>query len=144
MSRFVTPATTELPLDNGDVLIVRRRLNAGQQRARYVRMYAVSEDGTAPRLRLHEIGVATIVAYLVDWRLRDDDVPIAGLDADDLARVLDNLSPDAFAEIRQAIDAHEEQHEAARTAEKKTIPDGDKPSLTISPSRVVAIGAMNG
>jgi len=143
MSRFVTPGTTELPLANGDVLIVRTRLNAGQLRARAARMYDVSDDGNA-KLRLHEIGRATVVAYLVDWRLSDDDVPIAGLDADDLAAVLDNLDGPAFAEIRTAIDAHETAHDAKREAEKKTIPDGASISPPISRSRVVAIGGTSG
>jgi len=143
MSRFITPGTTEITLDNGDVLIVRTRLNAGQMRARHMRMYSMSDDGTAPRLKLNEVGLATVLAYLVDWRLHDDDVPIAGLDGDDLAAILDNLAPEDFLEVRQAIDAHEERGDAKR-AEKKTILAGGNTSSPISISRGVAIGATSG
>jgi len=144
MSRFVTPGTTELPLENGDVLIVRTRLNAGQLRARAARMYETADDGTAPKVRLHEIGRATVVAYLVDWRLADDDMPIAGLDADDLAAVLDNLEGPDFAEILAAIAAHEATQDAKRAEQKKTIPAGEPRSPRTSRSRVAVIGAMNG
>jgi hypothetical protein len=123
MSRFVRPQTKTLTLANGDQLIVRERLTAGEQRAQFARMYTANGDGryrTNPLM----IGIGTILAYLLDWTLTDDAgsrVEIRDLAADDLQHVIDSLDPDSFAEIRSAIEAHESAMQSARDAEKKTV-----------------------
>jgi hypothetical protein len=133
-SRFVRPATTVLKLSQGDTLTVKNTLSAGEQRARFAFMSLAGVDGTLTVNRLH-VGLATILAYLVDWTLTDDDgrlVPIRGVSADELTAVLDALDVESFTEIREAI----EEHEAARTAEreeKKRTAAGGTPSDLISP-----------
>jgi len=128
MGRFVKPETAVLTLDDGEKLIVRRRLNIGQHTQRMARMYAAGvEDPSKLTVKLLEVGRATVLAYLLDWTLTDDDgapVVIRGLSPEDLTIVLDTLSADAFGEIRKAIDGHEARDAAARDAEKKTIPTG--------------------
>jgi hypothetical protein len=122
MSHFVKPETRTLRLDDGETIVVRRRLTAGEQRAMYARMYVAGIDG---RLRVNslETGMAAVTAFLLDWSLCDDageKVPIAGLPPEELAPILDGLDPDTFGEIRRAIDAHAEAEEQARAEEKKT------------------------
>ena len=127
MSRFVRPDTRTLTLGNGDQLTVRARLTAGEQRASYARLYRPGVDG---RLQMDplQLGVGVILAYLLDWNLKDDAgqaVPIRDLAPDDLQRVVDALDPDSFAEIRTAIETHEAAMLAEREAQKKT--DGGTP-----------------
>jgi len=142
MSRFVLPETEIITLANGDTLTVWSRLNAGQANRRYARMYTTASDGTRI-VDLLEVGRATVIAYLVDWCLADDDIPIRGVSPDEMAAVLDNLHPDDFIEIRDAIDAHEKRQREARDAEKKSR-TGESKSSPISTSPGVATGAMNG
>jgi len=127
MSRFVRPETRTLTLANGDQLTVRARLTAGEQRAHFARIYRVLDDGQLlpDRLRL---GVGVIVAYLLDWNLKDDAgqaVPIRDLSTDDPQHVIDALDPESFGEIRAAIDTHVDAMAAERDAQKKT--DGGTP-----------------
>lgn len=132
MSRFVRPQTKTIVLENGDQLIVRERLTAGEQRAHFARAYIQGPDGrfvSDPRM----VGMAVIVAYLLDWNLRDDHdqaVVIRGLSPDELQRVIDSLDFESFMEIRAAIEAHDLAMLEART-QKKTIRDGEMASLAI-------------
>lgn len=122
MSRFVRPETKTLTLANGDLLIVRARLTAGETRAQFARCYTTDADGMLRRNPMAS-GLATIVAYLLDWNLRDDNgnlVAIRDLSPDDLAMVIDSLDFRSFTEIREAIDAHETAMTTERDAEKKT------------------------
>jgi hypothetical protein len=146
-SRFVYPHTTTLTLGNGDRLIVRQRLNVGEQRESYRACSTVvtTEDGgvrTVPNPLL--IGVAKVAAYLVDWSLEDGDAPpIRGLDLVQRIAVLDNLDPEDFFEFKTAIDAHEGEQTAARLAEKNGR-SGERNAPVISPSPFVPAGASSG
>ena len=122
MSRFVRPETRTLVLANGDRLIVRKRLTAGETRAQYARMYAQGADGNLKRNPLMS-GMGIIVAYLLDWNLTDDTdrpVVIKDLSPADLQAVIDNLDMESFDEIKSAIELHEREMAAERQAEKKT------------------------
>ena len=128
MSRFVRPETRTLTLANGDQLIVRARLTAGEQRASTARMYTPTATGGLQR-NARQLWEGAIVAYLLDWNLRDDAgqaVPIRDLSADDLQRTLDQLDPVDYDEIKDAIEAHEKTMTAEREAQKK-IPNGGTP-----------------
>jgi hypothetical protein len=141
-SRFVHPETAILTLGNGDTLIVRRRLNIGEQRESYRVCSALVEqdDGTVKRIPdPHRIGLAKVAAYLVDWNLAGDDAPIRGLDLEQRVALVDNLDPDDFYEIKEAIDAHEAATVAARVAEKKAQA-GEMNGPAISRSPFVAAG----
>jgi len=145
-SRFVHPETAVLTLANGDTLVVRRRLNIGEQRASYRACtdLITDPDGTTravPNPLL--IGVAKVAAYLVDWHFSGDDQPVRGLDLAQRIAVLDNLDPDDFFELKAAVDAHELATIAARLEEKKILSgETTAPPTSVSPS--VAAGASSG
>lgn len=126
MSRFVRPETRTLTLANGDQLIVRARLTAGEQRAQFARMYTTGPDGRVQR-NLLMLGVGLVVAYLLDWNLTDDRdqlVPIRDLSTAELHQVLDSLDPADFDEIQTAIEAHEKAMLAEREDQKKILTGG--------------------
>lgn len=146
-SRFVQPQTATLPLANGDRLVVRRRLTIGEQRESYRACSTVIETENGGVKSVPDpllIGIAKVAAYLVDWTLAADDEPIRELDFRQRFTVLDNLDPDDFYEIKDAIDAHEVAMIAEREAEKKTISDGATSAPAISPSPFAAAGASSG
>lgn len=143
-SRFGLPDVTVLPLTDGDTLTVKRRLTAGEQRAMFARMYHTV--GGVTRVNQLQVPSATIVAYLVDWTLTDghgQPVSVRGLPPEDVAGILDSLTPEDFKEIADAIDAHSEAMEAFRAAEKKTRP-GAAASKPTSPSPADLVGATSG
>lgn len=140
-SRFVTPATRTLTLSDGDWVVVKERLNVGEARAEFARRFEYPETGTVPRVNLQQVGFSQVVAYLLDWSLTE--MPIRGVSATDLDRILRNLEPEFFAELQQAIDAHIATMESEREAQKKTDP-GATPSAPTSPSPAAAAGAMSG
>jgi hypothetical protein len=108
MSRFVRPETLTLTISDGDTLTVKRRLNSGEERALFARMYTAGANGQL-KVNPFQTGIAIVTAYLLDWSLTDDGkrVAIADLSVDALTRVLDGLDPTTYGEIRQAIEAHD-------------------------------------
>ena len=136
-SWFVRPDTVRLNLSEGQWILVRQRLNIGEQRAAQARTYTVDANGQW-KLDPQHIDQALVVAYLLDWSLTDDDgkpVVIRGLAADALAMLLDNLAPERFGELRDAITAHIDAVTSARTEEKKTQSGGtDAAPISSSPS----------
>lgn len=145
MSRFITPEDKILPLSKGDTITVRKRLNYGEQRAMFARMYAVGVDGEL-KTNPMGIGLSTVLAYLIDWTFTDDHgkrVVIADQPIETVLSTLDALDPHSFAEIRHAIEQHEVAVEAERAAEKKG-PDGERSAPATSPSPFAAAGVSNG
>jgi hypothetical protein len=145
MGRFVRPDTCILRLANGESLTVKKRLSNGEQRAAFARMYVTGPDGQLTVNPL-ETGIAIVAAYLVDWSFDDDDhqpVRIHGLSVDELTAVLDTLTPEAFAEVRRAIDTHVAAMTAAREAEKNGT-GGAMGLPAISPSPSAAAGVWTG
>lgn len=131
--RFVRPERVTLPISDGDTITIRKRLDNGERRAMFARMY---QAGVTPlKVDPMKTGLGMIVAYLVDWTLVDEDgrpVPIADLSADDLAVVIDHLESADFTEIKEAIERHVERDDAA--LEEKKRMNGAPESLAISPS----------
>jgi len=143
-SRFVQPHTDVLTLPNGDTLIVKRRLNIGEQRESYRACSTLTEDDDGSVKRVpdpHLIGIAKVAAYLVDWNLAGDDAPVRGLDFQARFALLDNLEPEDFYEIKDAIDAHEAAMIAERVAEKNGQA-GERNGLAISPLPSGAAGPL--
>jgi hypothetical protein len=143
--RFIRPDTTRLELSEGDWLIVKNRLNFGEQRAAYARAYQTAADGTL-HMKPYAMGMEMVVAYLLDWSLTDHDgrpVVIRGLSADEVTSILNNLSPEDFVELKEAIERHEAAMLAARTQEKKR-PAGGTAAATTSSSPSAAAGASSG
>lgn len=145
MSRFVRPDTKTLHITDGDWLLVKKRLSAGEHRALFARMYLAATDG---RFHVNPLqrGIAQITAYLIDWSLTDDQgkpVVIRDKSIDDLTTILDSLDLESFTEIREAIEAHEEAMIAEREEEKKTR-TGERPSSVTSPSPPGSTNASTG
>jgi hypothetical protein len=145
--RFVQPTTRRLELTEGDWILVKTRLTAGERRAAWSRMVIYASDGTRS-INPHMVGLSTILAYLVDWNVTDPTgrvAPLHTLDGQDpiglATAALDQLDPESFDEILQAIKAHELAMIAEREAEKKTR-HGDPPSSATSRSPVTITGRM--
>jgi hypothetical protein len=144
-SWFVRPETKTLALSDGQTLVVRKRLSSGEQRSAYAKMFVTGVDG-----KLHvnplQTGTAIITAFLLDWSLRDDNgehVNIRGIATDELTALLDKLDPEHFAEIKEAIEAHEIAMNAERAQEKK-VPLGAPNGLATSPLLSGVDGASSG
>ena len=146
MDRFIRPDVRTLTISDGDTLVVRARLTAGERRACYARMCGLIDAEGRRVVDPQQVGLAKVTAYLLDWSLTDAtgrQVAIRDLSIADLERTLDQLSPEDFEEISDAIDAHETAMLAERAAQKKT-PSGPPPSDPISSSPSAVAGAMNG
>jgi hypothetical protein len=134
-SWFVRPELTRIVLSEQQWILVKKRLNAGEERATYARMYTAAGVDGKRRVDPLAVGLAVMVAYLVDWSLLDDEgnpITIRGLSSDELARVLDGLMPERFGEIREAVEAHENTMREERERQKK-VPSGDPALPPISP-----------
>lgn len=145
MSRFVSPQPITLSLSKGDTITVRKRLNYGEQRAMFARMYIAGVDGDL-KTNPMGIGLSTVLAYLLDWSFVDDQgkkVVIKEKPIEHVLAVLDALDPESFTEIRTAIEQHEIAIEKEREAEKNAQ-DGEKTAPAISPSPSGAAGASSG
>lgn len=144
-SWFVRPETVTLPLSEGQWILVKKRLNAGEQRATFARMYLAGVDGTL-KVNPLQTGLAQITAYLLDWSLTDDEgkpVVIRDTSVESLTAILNNLAPARFKEINTAIDQHVEAMETDRTAEKNAQA-GETSAPKISPSPSDVTGALSG
>lgn len=121
-SWFVQPETVRIDLEDGQWIEVKKRLTAGEDRLRMTSVISeVRQDGRyTPDPTM--VGKANVMAYLVDWSLRDNAGKKVAIekDAQKLA-AMDALSPEAFKVISDAINAHEDAMEAEREAEKKSM-----------------------
>ena len=145
MSRFVRPETVVLTISQGDTLTVKKRLNHGEQQAAFTRMYLAGVDGQM-RTNPLEVGLHTVAAYLLDWSLKDDQgqqVVIRDQPLSALLTALNNLAPEDFVEIRDAIYAHQAEQEQERAAEKNGR-DGERAEPVTLPSPVVVTGVSTG
>jgi hypothetical protein len=121
VSRIVTPGTTRLALSNGDFLVVKQRLNAGETMDLFERAAPdvdLTAAGALGRLPPAKVGMAIIPAYLLDWSLTDLEgrvIPIRGVSAEETEAALRLLDFDTLIEIMNAITAHD----AATRQEKK-------------------------
>jgi hypothetical protein len=138
-SWFIRPETRRLPLSEGQWILVKQYLTAGETRAHLKRSCTVDADG-ARHVDTLEYGVSLILAYLLDWSL---EASIAGASVAEVWTALDTLAPPRFTEIKQAIEAHEAAMSAARETEKNGTA-GEKGSAAISPSPSAAAGASTG
>jgi len=140
MSRFLSPAEVRLPISDGDYLIIKNRLNAGETLEMYAAMRGV--DGNADQTKIR---YAVIQAYLLDWSITDDAghiVSIRDQPPEMVAGALTNLEYPDFDEIFKAIQAHDLAIEAARQ-EKKRTPGAGVPEAS-SRLHAVVTGASSG
>ena len=123
VSRVVTPGTIRLALSQGDFLIVKQRLNAGETMDLFERA-APEIDLTVPgavgRLPPAKVGLAIVTAYLLDWSFTDPDgrgIPLRGLSAAEKEGALRAIDFESLVEIMNAITAHD-----ATTRQEKKRP----------------------
>jgi hypothetical protein len=121
-----------LELSGGDYLIVKQDLTAGEYRdlmraaTRPITVAATaSPSAAAPTMELDPIaaGMATVLAYLLDWSFQDaDGEKLVILDQPPamVRAALDNIESDAYMEVQRAIQAHQERRAAVLADEKKT------------------------
>jgi len=138
-SWFVRPETIRLPLSDGQSIVVKKRLSAGEFRAHLRRGSRLDADGVR-QVDILEHSLSLVIAYLVDWSL---DVDIRGVAEANLVAALDTLEPARFVELKQAIAAHEASMTAEREAEKNGT-GGEKNTAAISPSPYAAAGVSSG
>lgn len=115
--RMRRPETATLEISQGDWLLVKKHLTAGEQRQMFALM--MRADGEA--IDRVKVGLAKILTYLLDWSIEDADgkrVVILDQPVSAVEGALNALDPDSYREILTAIEAHEEAMEQAREAEK--------------------------
>jgi hypothetical protein len=140
MFQIVTPETCRLDLTNGEYVIVKKRLNHGEQTEMFKNLYIAGVDGSlrADPLR---VGMAQILAYLLDWSATA--LPIRDKSEKDKEAILNSLPTEDVATIRAAIEGHVSQMQAEREQEKNAQ-DGESESSATSPSRVGVAGGTSG
>lgn len=127
-SRVVRPETVKLDISQGDWILVKKRLNAGEQRRIFARQVKPTPIGEKPMLDRTEVGRSQAMEYLVDWSL--SDLPIRDKSPDEIGQALDAIDPASFAEIFDAIQQHEERMESEWAAVKNSQ-DGESKSPAI-------------
>lgn len=119
-SRMRRPDTALLNISRGDWLLVRKHLTAGEHRA-MCRSWMKPGVTNSDQIDPINVGWGKIVAYLLDWSFTDaDDKPIVIRDKSpkEIGAAIDNLPPDDFKEVLDAIEAHDDAMQAERAAEK--------------------------
>jgi hypothetical protein len=158
MSRFVKPTEVRLPISEGDYLIVKEKLTAGEQLEVFARLYKTAEGGSSGGITVGrggvqesmtldplQVGLSTVLGYLLDWSLTDDDgrlVSIRNQPIDVVTAALRNLEFDDYQEIVAAVQAHDQRIQAARQEKKRF--GGPSGSGPISQSLAVVGGGTNG
>lgn len=144
-SRYRTPETCQLTISQGDTLTVWKRLTHGARQASYNRRYKADGAGSLA-LNTLQVGLSTVTAYLLDWSLVGLDgkqVVIRDQPIEVVEAALNNLPPEDFDEIHEAIQAHEKAMLAERNAEKNGQ-SGNSSDGATSLSLVGATGASSG
>src|SRR4249919_3700993 len=126
--RVRRPATERLELTEGDYLIVKQDLNAGEYRdlmRASAKPVMVTGAGGPPSFEIDPVaaGVAMVVAYLLDWSFTDADgrkIPIADQPAAVVKAALDHIDSDAYMEVQKAIQDHQTARATLLAEEKKT------------------------
>ena len=115
--RMRRPDTVKLDISQGDWLLVKRHLTAGEQRAMFAGM--MREDGEG--IDRVKVGFSKILTYLLDWSFEDFDgkpLVIAGQPENVVSAALNGIDGDAFSDVLAAIEAHMDAMEKARELEK--------------------------
>jgi hypothetical protein len=137
--RVRRPATERLALSQGDFLIVKQDLTAGEYRAflRAATKPVALAAGATPAMELDPIaaGEAMVLAYLLDWSFQDADgrpLVIADQPPAVVRAMLDHVDQATYMEVQRAIQAHQAARETAIDDEKKTLSGGIGPDRTLT------------
>ena len=112
-SWVVKPETVRLDLSDGHI-IVKKEINAGEQRRVFSDFVKQARSGEPFELDAEKVGLTKIVAYLLDWSAVDDE----GKPVEVTPETIKGLHLDIFREIKDAIDAHDLQMDTERQARK--------------------------
>jgi hypothetical protein len=126
-NRFVQPETVRVDLSDGDYLIIKKELNAGEQRSVFNGFVKDAQSGKAWTLDPEKVGLTKMIAYLVDWSFVDKE----GKPVEISEAALKSLDVESFREVKDVIDAHDDQAEKAREARKNGMA-GTPTSVAIS------------
>jgi len=123
-SRYRKQEEMRLELSDGDWLLVRKHLTAGEEREALAKVIKAGtfKSGERPELDPKQLGIAQAVVYLLDWSITDaDNQPIRIRDQayEFVAAALANQTPESLREILDAIQAHDGAMIAERAHEKK-------------------------
>lgn len=141
-SRVRRPDTDTIPISGGDVLTVKRYLTAGEFRQllraamRPMKIDAATMANgrdLAFEIDPTEVGLATILAYLLDWTFTDfDGRPVVIRDQPPavVRAALDAIDAESYAEVQAAIQTHDTAVRAFLAAEKKMLPGSPAPEPT--------------
>jgi hypothetical protein len=137
MDWFVKPEITRLPLSDNHFITVKRQLNTGEQHKLFSRLSPTVTPGEKTQFDTEVAGTAKVLMYLLGWSLVDANGPVAysieTMSIEERQKTLNNLHPDGFRQIRDAI----EKHEAVVDAEDEAKKNGQgtaSASPAISPS----------
>lgn len=132
MATVVRPEITTLTLENGETLIVKKRLNTGERREMLRGMRG--PDGRMDGLIA---GLATVLAYLVNWTVRDEQsgepLVIKDQSRDVVIATLNSIDPLDYREVQDLIEAYDDRVDQERREEKKRR-SGKTTSAPDSPS----------
>ena len=138
--RVRRPATERLELSQGDFLIVKQDLTAGEYRAflrAATKPVTMGAAGAPAAMELDPIaaGEAMVLAYLLDWSFQDADgrpLVIADQPPAVVRAALDHLDSASYMEVQRAIQAHQTARETAIDDEKKTLSGGTGPDRILT------------
>ena len=133
MPRYRKQEEHRIDLSEGDWLLVRKHLTAGEERSAQAAVVKTMRAGETPEIDYERLGFAQVASYMLDWSLTDaDGKPIAVRDqpTDFIIAALRNMTPESSKEILDAIQAHDAAMVAEREQEKKRPAGVSAPSPT--------------
>jgi hypothetical protein len=138
-SRIRRPEIEVIPISGGDTLTVKKYLTAAEFRelvrasTKPVRINtgaATPSGDIALEIDPTESGLATVLAYLLDWTFADfDGRPIVIRDQTPavVRAALDAIDADSYMEVQRAIQTHDKTMRAHIAAEKKMMNGANTP-----------------
>jgi hypothetical protein len=118
--RMSRPEAVRLDLTDGEWILVKRQLTAGERQLVYGRMVRTLHAGERAELDPVKAAFASASEYLLDWSVTDPDgrpVVIKDQPTEVVIGALQALPAESFQEIQDALNAHVEQVNAAKKAQ---------------------------
>jgi hypothetical protein len=142
------PEDTLIQLSDGDWILVKKWLNAGEAnkvKTRMIKSMKAGETGTDGKAKadmefdIDQMGgLSQAIEYLLDWSAKDPDgkpIVIRNQPPDFIQGALLGLPQDAYDEVIKAVEDHVAKMEAERV-ERKNVQASSSESSSISPSAV--------
>lgn len=142
-SRVRKPETETIAISGGDTITVKKFLTAGEYRAvvdasiKPLRLDAaagLNGQNFGVEINFTESGLATVLAYLLDWTFTDfDNRPVVIRDQPRavVRAALDAIDAESYMEVQRAIQTHDKSIKAFMEAEKKMMSGPVTPDPTL-------------